>query len=665
MALLLSLSLAGAPAPAGAETQIPIRGIDVSRYQGDVDWAAVAGSGVQFAMLRLVCEGSDNTEDTKFEDYYAGAVQNGVKVGAYVYTEATDTAEAAAEADACLQYLDGRHLDYPIAYDVEDSNQYTLSIDELGAIVQTFCFKIRDAGYTPMVYGYKNFFENYLTSPLVRQFDLWVAHWTEASTPDFAGHSMWQYSNSGSVPGISGRCDLDYSYVDYAAGGGGGTPPTVLDPLTFECDTSSYAFGTNRNYTYKITTPDTYPPKATSSNPSVVTVSGPKAIYNGFLFTLTNVGKGSAVITTTAGDGRSVSFPVTGTGTSSAMRCDTSSYTFPANATSYIYKITTDDPQIPTAASSNPSAVTVSYLKPTTGGYLYRIDNVGKGTATITTTASDGTSVSFPATGNAGSGASYLRCDTSSYTFPANATSYIYKITTDAAQIPTASSSNPSAVAVSYLKPTTGGYLYRIGNVGKGTATITTTASDGTSVSFPATGNAGSGASYLRCDTGSYVFGTNLDYIYKITTDAAQAPAAKSSNPSAVPVAYLSPTPGGYLYRIGNAGKGTATITTTASGGTSVSFQATGSAGSAEDVRSDTPYFFMMKKGNYYQYKFTGKAGVSYHFVCAASGVIQSASLKQANGSYYLTIYAAGQGCAGIYASWEDGSQRVSVVTVQ
>ena len=577
MALLLSLSLAGAPAPAGAETQIPIRGIDVSRYQGDVDWAAVAGSGVQFAMLRLVCEGSDNTEDTKFEDYYAGAVQNGVKVGAYVYTEATDTAEAAAEADACLQYLDGRHLDYPIAYDVEDSNQYTLSIDELGAIVQTFCFKIRDAGYTPMVYGYKNFFENYLTSPLVRQFDLWVAHWTEASTPDFAGHSMWQYSNSGSVPGISGRCDLDYSYVDYAAGGGGGTPPTVLDPLTFECDTSSYAFGTNRNYTYKITTPDTYPPKATSSNPSVVTVSGPKAIYNGFLFTLTNVGKGSAVITTTAGDGRSVSFPVTGTGTSSAMRCDTSSYTFPANATSYIYKITTDDPQIPTAASSNPSAVTVSYLKPTTGGYLYRIDNVGKGTATLTTTASDGTSVSFPATGNAGSGASYLRCDTSSYTFPANAASYIYKITTDAAQIPTASSSNPSAVTVSYLKPTTGGYLYRIGN----------------------------------------------------------------------------------------AGKGTATITTTASGGTSVSFQATGSAGSAEDVRSDTPYFFMMKKGNYYQYKFTGKAGVSYHFVCAASGVIQSASLKQANGSYYLTIYAAGQGCAGIYASWEDGSQRVSVVTVQ
>ena len=575
MALLLSLSLAGAPAPAGAETQIPIRGIDVSRYQDDVDWAAVAGSGVQFAMLRVVCS-SDRSEDVRFEENYAEAVQNGVKVGAYVYTYATDAAGAAADADACLQYLDGRHLDYPVAYDVEDSCQTGLSSDKLGEIVQTFCSKIKDAGYVPMVYSFKNFFEIHLTSPLVRQFDLWVAHWTEASTPDFAGHSMWQYSNSGSVPGISGRCDLDYSYVDYAAGGGGGTPPTVLDPLTFECDTSCYAFGTNRNYTYKITTPDTYPPKATSSNPSVVTVSGPKAIYNGFLFTLTNVGKGSAVITTTAGDGRSVSFPVTGTGTSSAMRCDTSSYTFPANAASYIYKITTDAAQIPTASSSNPSAVTVSYLKPTTGGYLYRIDNVGKGTATITTTASDGTSVSFPATGNAGSGASYMRCDTS-----------------------------------------------------------------------------------------SYVFGMNLDYIYKVTTNAAQAPAAKSSNPSAVPVAYLSPTPGGYLYRIGNAGKGTATITTTASDGTSVSFQATGSAGSAEDVRSDTPYFFTMKKGNYYQYKFTGKAGVSYHFVCAASGVIQSASLKQADGSYYFKIYAAGPGCAGVYASWEGGSQRVSVVTVQ
>ena len=122
MALLLSLSLAGAPAPAGAETQIPIRGIDVSRYQGDVDWAAVAKSGVQFTMMRVVC-GSDRSEDAKFEENYAEAVQNGVKVGAYVYTYATDAAGAAADADACLQYLDGRHLDYPIAYDVEDSNQ--------------------------------------------------------------------------------------------------------------------------------------------------------------------------------------------------------------------------------------------------------------------------------------------------------------------------------------------------------------------------------------------------------------------------------------------------------------------------------------------------------------------------------------------------------------
>ena len=113
LALLLSLSLAGAPAPAGAETQIPIRGIDVSRYQGDVDWAAVAGSGVQFAMLRVVCS-SDRSEDVRFEENYAEAVQNGVKVGAYVYTYATDAAGAAADADACLQYLDGRTSTTPL-----------------------------------------------------------------------------------------------------------------------------------------------------------------------------------------------------------------------------------------------------------------------------------------------------------------------------------------------------------------------------------------------------------------------------------------------------------------------------------------------------------------------------------------------------------------------
>lgn len=499
-ALLLSVSIAFAAfsVPVSAQSGVQLNGIDVSNHNGSIDWNSVKNAGTEFAMIRDGYGGDpgywDVQTDARFDENYNGAVAAGIKVGAYHYSYATDATMASQEADECLYILKGRHLDYPVAYDVEDPSQYGLSSDTLEAMVQAFCSKIEQAGYKTMVYSFKNFFIDHLTTPAVRQHDLWVSHTGGASSPGVEPCAMWQYAQQ-NVPGVNDLCDMDFSYVDYASGGKQQPP---VDPLLFVSDTSSYTFKDNKTYTYKITTPDTYPPTAKSSNPSAVSVSGPRATSGGYLFTLTNVGSGSAEITTTAGDGRSVSFTATGSSVGSTLKCDTSSYKFGTNS-AYYYKVMPLLATPPTASSSDSSIVSVEYDKQVSDGYLYKITNVGAGIATITTKASDGSSVSFPAMG-AGSGpaSSKLWCDTSSYTFGTNST-YYYKIKAPGSTAPTVSSSDSSVVSVEYDKQLSDGYLYKLTNVGTGTATITTTSADGSSVQFPATGNRSDGT--LKSDT--------------------------------------------------------------------------------------------------------------------------------------------------------------------
>ena len=337
-------------------------------------------------------------------------------------------------------------------------------------MVQTFCSKIQKAGYKVVVYSFKNFFVNHLNSSLVSAYDIWVAQ-HDVSAPDYSKYTMWQYSSSGSVSGVSGACDMDYSYVDYASGGGSST--TTLDPLTFKCDTSSYAFGSNRTYTYKITTADTYPPTAVSSNSSAVTVSGPTQTYQGYYFTLTNVGAGTASITTTAGDGRTVSFTATGSGTAASLRCDTSSYTFGSGSNAYTYKITTNASSAPTAASSNTSAVTVAYSGKTSGGYLYKITNVGEGTATITTAAANGSSVSFPATGAKQSDAlSALKSDTPYNLSMKKGAYYTYKFTGATSVSYQFACAATNVIRSASLNKQNGSYYLKIYAMGKGQAGI-------------------------------------------------------------------------------------------------------------------------------------------------------------------------------------------------
>lgn len=486
---------------------VAYKGIDVSKYQGTIDWSAVKNNGVDFVMIRTGF-GSENWSaqtDPNFETYYSDAKAQGIKVGAYHYSYATTVAMAEAEADFCLHILNGRDLDYPVAYDVEDKSQWGLSTDTLGQIVQTFCSKLQSAGYKTVVYSYYSFYNAHLTSPLVAQYDTWIAHST--SMTDFSPYTMWQYGQR-SVPGVSGSCDVDYSFYDYSgsgSSGGGITTPTVPESSgqIFTCDTTgTYTFGTNKTYNYKITTNDTFTPSASSSNPGAVSVSYFKRLTDGFQFQLTNHGPGEAVITTTAGNGTSVSFTAVGSGTGTTtsaqsedssgsttsggttnsagtLKCDTTlPYTFGSNS-SYIYKVYSTDSTHPTAASSNSSAVTVSYYGKTSDGYLFRITNAGTGAAVITTTNASGASASFTANGTlSGQVPSGIKSDTPYLFSMTKGKTYMYKFTPTSGN-PTLhfTTGNGTVIQSVSVMQSGGSYFYKIKAVASGQAGIYATES--------------------------------------------------------------------------------------------------------------------------------------------------------------------------------------------
>ena len=192
-----------------AGTAISI-GIDVSRYQGDINWAAVAASGVQYAFVRV---GSVKYGvDAKYDQNMRQAAANGVKTGVYIYSYATTPQEAAAEAVFVLQAISNYTISMPVAIDIEDSVQKTLSPAQIAEIANTFCAIIENAGYYPIVYGSKNWYQNYI-GPIA--YDKWVAQYNTSC--DIEDAAFWQSSSKGVVPGIAGDVDIDYQYKDLSA----------------------------------------------------------------------------------------------------------------------------------------------------------------------------------------------------------------------------------------------------------------------------------------------------------------------------------------------------------------------------------------------------------------------------------------------------------------
>lgn len=199
--------------PSNNQNKLSIKGIDVSRYQGDIDWNAVKNDGVEFAILRIVSSNNDGPYiDPYFEKNYNGAKTVGLPVGVYLYTYATTEDYQNKEIELAISALQGKTIDYPFALDVEDSSLTTIGKEQLSNIVLRGLVIIDQKGYKPMLYTYTNYTRN-LNMETFKDYDLWIA--------DYRGYNgygkcdMWQYSSSGKVDGISGNVDMNICYKNY------------------------------------------------------------------------------------------------------------------------------------------------------------------------------------------------------------------------------------------------------------------------------------------------------------------------------------------------------------------------------------------------------------------------------------------------------------------
>lgn len=201
--------LAGTPS-IQSNAAVVAQGIDVSKWQGVINWTAVAQSGVSFAFIRV---GNTRKGIDKYFYYNMLSAQAvGLKTGVYIYSYATNVQEAALEAQFVLNAIQNLQISYPIVWDVEDDVQVNLSADTLSLMANTFCAIIEAEGYYPMVYSNKYWFTKKI-GPVY--YDKWVAQW--GSTCDIADAAIWQYSETGQIAGISGNVDLDYALKDYSA----------------------------------------------------------------------------------------------------------------------------------------------------------------------------------------------------------------------------------------------------------------------------------------------------------------------------------------------------------------------------------------------------------------------------------------------------------------
>lgn len=197
--------------PDGSAIQnVLARGIDVSRWQGEINWSQVAADDVSFVMLGTRSKGA---VDPYFHRNIQQASAAGVKVGVYIYSLATTVEMAEAEADFVLDLIHDYPVSYPVALDMEDSTQGNLSKEELAAIANAFCKKISDSGYYPIIYANENWLKNKLDMSLM-DYPVWVARYS--ARPSYQNPVMWQATSTGSVKGINGNVDIDFQFKDFS-----------------------------------------------------------------------------------------------------------------------------------------------------------------------------------------------------------------------------------------------------------------------------------------------------------------------------------------------------------------------------------------------------------------------------------------------------------------
>lgn len=198
------------------KTKDTLIGIDVSNHQGDIDWETVKNSGVEFVFIRIGYGHNREAkimEDEKFRQNLEGARNAGLKVGLYFYSYATEIWEAEEQANWIVKTLNGEKIDLPIVFDYETWKSfptYNINIVDLNKVAKRFLDILHDNGYEGMNYSSKYYLNTIWN---LSEYPTWLAHYVSKTNYD-KDFKVWQFSNTGEVPGINGFVDLDVLYLE-------------------------------------------------------------------------------------------------------------------------------------------------------------------------------------------------------------------------------------------------------------------------------------------------------------------------------------------------------------------------------------------------------------------------------------------------------------------
>lgn len=186
-----------------------MKGVDISKYQSDIDWDKVKKSNITFAIIRCSC---GTTTDRLFHTHMKNALINDIATGVYCYSLAADVNEARKEADNVISLIKDYNITFPVCYDMEDKIQLKLTDSERTDIAISFLERIENAGYYAMLYANRDWLTNRYNTVSLVPYDTWLAEWI--AEPKYKGnYGIWQYGLD-YVDGI-GNCDCDIAYKNY------------------------------------------------------------------------------------------------------------------------------------------------------------------------------------------------------------------------------------------------------------------------------------------------------------------------------------------------------------------------------------------------------------------------------------------------------------------
>ena len=204
------------PSPPGSpESNVVAQGIDVSEWQGNINWKAVKSAGIDYAIIRAGYGKYDFQKDAKFDENMKKAQEVGVDRGVYWYSYASTTEDAVKEAEVCYNIIKDYKLEYPVYFNIEDNSVKNLSVSELTAIVEAFCSYMEDKGYYVGIASYSSFLNTKLDPSVFKKYDVWVAHYGVSAPQYYGNFGMWQYTEKASVDGVQTLVCRSYCYYDY------------------------------------------------------------------------------------------------------------------------------------------------------------------------------------------------------------------------------------------------------------------------------------------------------------------------------------------------------------------------------------------------------------------------------------------------------------------